>query len=259
MSKIVVDLREDEPDKPAAGTPGFGHYAEPPRRSRLVKVLLVLAGLLAFAVAAAAIGGFVYWQYLKTTPQYSLALLVEAARQDDQEAMAEVVDVDAVVEDFVPQVVDKAVELYGRGLPPAVVRAAVKLAAPIMPVVKQRAKAELPNLIREKTGKFEDIPFWAIAVGAHRYLDIRREGDRAWVKSRMADRPLEVVMKRRGDRWQIVAVRDERLARRIAGKIGQEILGLARKRGTDELEKAGKDLGIEDVNDLIKKAEDIFN
>jgi hypothetical protein len=258
MSKIVVDLkqREDSPAEPAS--PDFGGYAKPKKRGILGKVLAIFAAIVLFTVVVGAVGGFFYWRHLKSTPQYSLGLLVEAAREDNQEAMDEVVDVDAVVEDFVPQVIDKAVELYGRGVDPQVVEEAKRLATPILPIVKQRAKAELPNLIREKTKKFEDIPFWAIVVGAERYLDIRRDGDRAFVKSKIASRPLEVEMKRNGDKWQIVAIEDEQLAQRIAGKIGQEILGLARKQGAGGIEKVGKDLGIENVNDLIKKAEDIF-
>ena len=113
-------------------------------------------------------------------------------------------------------------------------------------------------MIREKTKKFEDIPFWAIAIGASRYLEIREEGDKAFVKSKLADRPLELEMKRNGDKWQIVAFKDEQLAQKIAGKIGQEIIGLAKDRGKNQIEKVGKDLGLDNVNDLIKKAEDLL-
>ena len=51
--------------------------------------------------------GFFYWQSIKTTPQYSLALLVDAARRDDQAEIDKLVNVDAVVDDFVPQITDK--------------------------------------------------------------------------------------------------------------------------------------------------------
>lgn len=259
MSKIVVDLQEKESPQSVDHAPDFGEYQKPKKRSGIVKVLGIIAALLGVFLLFAAIGGFFYWQYLKSTPQYSLALLVEAARNDDQEMIDQVVDVDAVVEDFVPQVIDKAIELYGRGVDSEVVKKAMSLATPILPVVKQRAKAELPNIIREKTKKFEDIPFWAIAIGANRYLDIREEGDKAFIKSKLADRPLEVEMKRNGNKWQIVALKDEQLAQRIAGKIGQEIISLAKDKGKKRIEKIGKDLGIDNVNDLLKKAEDIFN
>jgi hypothetical protein len=258
MSKIVVDLSDNKSPENEVISPNFGEYQEPQKSSMFGKVLKILAGIIAIVLLFGAIGGFFYWRHLKTTPQYSLALLVDAARKDDQKGIDEVVDVDAVVGDFVPQIIDKAVELYGRGVDSTVIKKAMSLATPILPVIKQRAKAELPGLIREKTKKFEDIPFWAIAIGANRYLDIREEGDKAFIKSKLADRPLEVEMKRNGQKWQIVAVKDEKLAQRIAGKIGQEILGLAKSKGTNKIEKIGKDLGIDNVNDLIKKAEDIF-
>ncbi len=259
MSKIVVDLKENNNTQNKTNAPSFGEYEQPKKRGVWVKVLGIVAGIIVVLLFIGAVGGFFYWRHLKTTPQYSLALLVEAARADDQKTIDEVVDVDAVVEDFVPQIIDKAIELYGRGLNPEVIKRASALAAPILPVIKQRAKVELPGLIREKTKKFEDIPFWAIAIGADRYLEIREDGDKAFIKSKMANRPLEVEMKRSKDnKWQIVAVKDEQLAQKIAGKIGQEILGLAKNKGKDKIEKVGKDLGIDNVNDLIKKAEDIF-
>lgn len=258
MSKIVVNLEDKKSPQTNVNTPQFGSYQEPKKSGGFIKVLKIIAGIVGVLVIIAAVGGFFYWRHLKSTPQYSLALLVEAARNDNQETIDEVVDVDAVVDDFVPQVIDKAVELYGRGVAPDIVKKAMNLATPILPVVKQRAKAELPGLIREKTKKFEDIPFWAIAIGANRYLDIREEGDKAFIKSKLANRPLEVEMKRNGNKWQIVALKDEQLAQKIAGKIGQEILGLAKDRGNQQIEKIGKDLGIDNVNDLLKKAEDIF-
>lgn len=255
MSKIVVDLENKESE---ANAPNFGEYQTPKKRGKFVKILGIIAGIVGILGLIVVIGGFFYWQHLKTTPQYSLALLVDAAHNDDQEKVDEIVDVDAVVEDFVPQIIDKAIELYGRGVAPDVVERAMTLARPILPVVKQRAKAELPQLIREKTKKFADIPFWAIAVGANQYLDIKKDGDKAVIKSKMADRPLEVEMKRDGNRWKIVALKDEQLAQNIAGKIGQEILGMAKNRSRDQIENMGKDLGIENMQDLMEKAEDIF-
>jgi len=157
-----------------------------------------------------------------------------------------------VVEDFMPQITDKAVELYGRGLAPATIQKVARIAVPFMPAVKQRARAEVPNLIREKTSRFETIPFWAIAVGAERYLDIINEGDRAFVRSKLQDRPLEVSLKRNGERWQVIAVKDEVLARRIAERIGQDLITGA-KNGS--LKKAGEQFGVSNLEDALESAE----
>ena len=65
-------------------------------------------------------------------------------------------------------------------------------------------------------------------------------------------------MKQNGDHWQVIAVKDEALAQRIAEKVGQEIIGIAKQNGSESLKNSGESLGIDNVKDLIKKAEDIF-
>ncbi len=256
MTRQIVDLTEDKED-PVETAPLSG-YSPSGGRSRAKKVIGIFAALILFSLFVTSIGGFFYWRHLKTTPQYSLAMLIDAARKDDQKAIDELVDTDAVVEDFVPQVTDKAIELYGRGLAPDVLKRTATVAAPIMPLVKERAKAELPRLLRERTKRFEKVPFVIMAAGAGRYLDIKIEGDVATIKARANKVPLELTMKRDGDRWQIVAIKDEALAKRIAEKLGQQIIALIRDNGTATIEKVGKKIGIENLGDLIKKAEEIF-
>ena len=48
--------------------------------------------------------GCLYWRSLRSTPQYSLALLVDAAKRGDNAAVDSLIDSDAVVDDFMPQV-----------------------------------------------------------------------------------------------------------------------------------------------------------
>ena len=256
MSRILVDLEKQHesadlsPKKQVS--PEFGDYQKPKKSGKFAKILKILGVSLVAVLLIGAIGGYFYWQSLKKTPEYSLALLVDAARHDDQKAIDELVDSNAVVDDFMPQITDKAVELYGRGLPPQTVAKVAQVAAPLLPAVKQRARSEIPGLIREKTQKFESVPFWAIALGAGRLLDIQQSGDKAIVKSNLQERPLEVTLKRNGAQWQVVGIKDEILARGIAEKIGQEIIAAARKGG---IEKAGKQLGIENLQDILKETE----
>lgn len=259
MSNFVVNLNEpseeNESETVVAKSPVFlENQTVPKKKSAWMKVLKIFGGILILLLIVGAIGGYFYWRNLKTTPQYSLALLVDAARRDDQKAIDELVNTDAVVDDFMPQITDKAVELYGRGLAPAQIQKVAQLTAPFLPAVKQRARAEVPNLIREKTAKFENIPFWAIAIGAEKYLEIIQENDRAFVRSKIQDRPLEVTMKKNGERWQVVAVKDEVLARRVAERIGQDLI-VGAKNGS--LKKAGEQLGVSNLEDVLKKA-DIF-
>lgn len=256
MSRIIVDLnnrQETAASKPEErGVPKFGEYQKPKKNGNFIKILKIFSISLLVILLIAAISGYFYWQSLKATPEYSLALLIDSARRDDQKMIDRLVDTDAVVDDFMPQIIEKAVELYGRGLPPKTIAKVAQVAAPLLPAVKQRARNEIPALIREKTQKFENVPFWAVALGAGRILDIQQEKDKASVKSNLQDRPLEVTMKRNGEIWQIVGIKDEVLARRIAERIGQEIIAAATKEG---IEKTGKRLGIENLQDILRDGE----
>ena len=259
MSRFVVDLddskKENASTEKTAIPPSLEQHAAPKKPSVFLRILKIFGVLLGLILIVGGIIGYFYWQNLKKTPQYSLALLVDAARRDDQAAIDELVNTDAVVDDFMPQITDKAVELYGRNLAPATIQKMAQVAVPLLPAVKQRARAEVPNLIREKTKQFEKIPFWAIAVGAKRYLEITQEGEKAFIRSKDPERPLEVTLKRKGERWQVVAVKDDVLARRVAEKVGQDLIAAAQK---GSLRKAGEQLGVSGLEDVLKKAEDIF-
>jgi hypothetical protein len=236
-------------------TPGFGGYAESAPRSRSRKILFTVAGIVLALLMTGLVGGYFYWKSFENTPQYSLALLVDAARRDDQDQIDKFVAIDSIVDEFMPQITGKAVELYGRGLPPQTILRVAKVATPLMPALKERARAQLPVLIRRKTARFESVPFAAMVIGADRYLDIRIDGDVAMVRSKLPEHSFEVRMQRNGNRWRIVGIRDEALATEVAQKVGQEIIAVASNGG---VEAAGDRLGIRNLNTILQQAEEIF-
>lgn len=257
MSKFIVEI--DKKEETEFGTAPLEDYSPDSGKGRSLRTLGIFVGVLLLVFAVVGIGGAFYWTHLKTTPQYSLAILVDAARNRDQGKIDEIVDTDAVVEDFVPQVTEKAIELYGRGLPPSIIDQVTNVAAPVMPVVKKRARAELPRLLRERTKRFENIPFFVMAAGAERYLDIKVAGNIARISNKAKNQPLKIVMRKNGDRWTIVAVKDESLAKRIAQKIGQQIISLVRRRGTDTANSVEREIGVGNLGDLIERAGEIFS
>lgn len=249
MSSFRVDLTNQGRET----GPTFG-YPQAPKPRRWPRVLGIIAAVLIVFALVGAVGGYLYWSSLKRSPQYSLALLVDAAKRDDKQTIDRVVDINAVVDDFVPQVTAKAVELYGKGLPPQLVGQLAQLAAPIIPSVKDRARAQLPKIIRERVATFGNVPFPLMVIGAGRYLDIKVDGDIATVKSKVPEHPLELKMKRNGDVWQIVGVKDENLATDIAQRIGQEIISIAMNGG---VQNAPNTLGVDKLTDLLRRANEL--
>lgn len=219
-------------------------------------VLRIATGVLLFSVIAAGAGAYFYWRNFYETPQYSLALLIQASRSGDQGAIDQLVDTDAVVDDFMPQLTGKALELYGRGVPPSAIAKIEKMAGPLMPAIKDRARAELPRMIRQKTERFAAVPFAAMVLGADKYLDIKVEGDYAIARSKLPKHSFEVKMRRNGLGWQIVGVRDEQLAARVAHAIGEEMLGMASRNGGVVI--GGEEQDIENFKELIRRAEESF-
>ncbi|MEK7724090.1 MAG: hypothetical protein AAB336_07075 [Acidobacteriota bacterium] len=251
MSKFVVNLDELKSESATLGA----NSLETKKRGGCLKIVKIFGILALVFLFIGGISSSFYWQSVKKTPQYSLALLVDAARRDDKEKVAEIIDTEQVVNNFVPQITEKAVELYGRNLPPQVINRVSLLVAPLMPGIKEKAKAELPQLIREKTEKLDRVPYWAIALFAERDLEIKVDGDKAEIKSKIPERPLEFTMKREGQEWKIVAIKDEKLAQKVAEKVGQQLMLLANKGNIID---AGRQLGVENLGNILKGLNDIF-
>ena len=215
------------------------------------KIFIALVAVIVVVTTA----GCLYWRSLRSTPQYSIALLIDAARRDDKQQVGTLVDTDKVVDGFVPEIIDSAVDLYGRGLPPETIANLTVVAKPIMPALKDRARTELPKVIRDRTSKFDRVPFAAIVMGADRYLDIKIDGDNADVTSKVPDKPLQLKMTRVEDHWQVVGVEDKDLADRIAQTVGQQIIAVA---SGARIGDASKNLGVKNLADVLKQAEELL-
>lgn len=267
MAKFNINIGDEEAENETvvakkAESPKFSGYQEPKKSGGLKKILGISAIALFLIFSILAVVGYFYWQNVKFQPSYSLALLVDAAQRGDQKMIDQLLDTDAVIDDFVPQVTDKAKELYAKNLAPTDILRMEQQAAPYLPEIKSAAREQVPALIREKTRPFESFPIWAIAIGAGQYLDIRIEGDKAFVKSKMPDQQIELTMRRKGNLWQIIAVKDEALARRIAEKFGQEMINRAKNKTVDKVEKEVENINPnsnQNSDSLKKKIEDIFN
>jgi len=270
MSQFVVDLsepeREEEKQTNLGKKPDETKNYQKAEKTKVAgktkksggfgRFLKISGIVLAAVLLVGAVIGYFYWQGVKTSPQYSLALLVDAARRKDQKAIDELVDTDAVVESFLPQITDKATEMYGRNLPADKLSKVKEYSTPLMPAIKQRARQEVPRVIAEKTDKFASVPYWAIAIGAGYYLDEKLNGDTATIVSQIPERQFELTMKRNGDKWRVVGIKDDALATRIAQNVGQELITISTKEG---LKKASEKMNAPGLENVKKKLEDLFN
>jgi hypothetical protein len=189
---------------------------KPSRRRRLwlIPVGLVIVGLVVF---------FAWWQYFKTTPSYTLALLVDATQQNDRAAFDRVVDLDRVIDNFIAQgAQDSAIGLTTRMV--TSVRVQLQSLAPeTSAAVKEGVREEMRNRINELAGSTSARPFLVTALAMPFVTEINRTGESVQVRvSRTAE--VELIMERReGSNWQVTSLRDQALARRVVSGIVKQL------------------------------------
>lgn len=166
--------------------------------------LLVVGLLLCF-------GG---WQYLKTTPSYALAQLVDAAQRSDPAAFDQVVDLDQVIDNFIAQSPPGS----ALGTPTQLVtsvRTRLQSVAPeTSATIKTAVHEEIQTRISDLAGSAGARPFLVTALAMPFASDIEQTGDTAHVKINKTDE-VELVMERREGSWKVVALQDQALAARV--------------------------------------------
>lgn len=191
------------------------------RRGRALTVGALAAVALILLLA---LGGYAWWRSYRRGPAYSLALLVDAARRDDLKAVEAMIDGDRIAQAFVPQVIEK---LAGGAvpLPPQVQRGQLSAAIPLLiPRVRETMHEEIARnmkAIAEQAGK--DVPTPLLALGISRAAEIKQDGDAATVSFKSGERAIELSMQRAGERWKVVAVRDDALAADIAARLAASL------------------------------------
>ncbi|HEX8651247.1 MAG TPA: hypothetical protein VF708_10435 [Pyrinomonadaceae bacterium] len=196
----------------------------PPRGSRGSKVLGMVAIVLAVLVLGAIAGGYLWWRNYRTKPAYSLALLVDAAQRNDAKGIDETIDTDKIVENFIPQVTEKALGRYAAALTAPLSKQVETLVPKLLPDIKDKVREEVTNRVKEIGKRAEGKPFVLIALGVPYYVGIKEEGETARANATLEGRPVELTMQRSvGERWKVVAVNDEELATRMVDNIAKNL------------------------------------
>ncbi|HEY0405516.1 MAG TPA: hypothetical protein VGC89_07295 [Pyrinomonadaceae bacterium] len=221
----------------------------PKKGSRGARVLLIVLLVLAGLLIGLAIGGFIWWRSYKTGPAYSLALLVDAAQRNDAGGIDEIVDMNKVVESFAPQVTEQAAGRFGTAFTPALRKQVEALVPKLLPRVQQRVHEEMIQRVKEVGAKAEGKPFFLIAVSIPYILDITEDGDTAKAVGTQGEHAIELTMQRAGERWKVVGVRDEQMAKRIVDDIAKDLPALGAPLEKEVRRQIQKNLpgGVKDV------------
>lgn len=201
------------------------------KSSGLSRFLFVLGGLIIVALVVC----FAAWQYYKTTPSYALALVIDAAQQNDRTAFDRVVNLDRVIDNFIGQ--NASDSAIGLSTPMVTsVRMQLQLLAPeTSAALKESVKEEIRNRIRELAGPAR--PFLVTALAMPFVTEIDKTGDSAKVRINRAAE-VELTMERpAGSNWQITSLQDPALARLVVSGIVKQL-----RQSPAELEQMRKQL-----------------
>jgi hypothetical protein len=214
-SRIVVDVERVRAEAQAKRGRSFVG-----RAGRVLGVtgLIVVAVLLVLLV-----GSYMWYQGFKKSPPYSLALLLDAAQHDDVQAVEALIDADQIAQGFIPQVIEN---LAGTGsqLPPQA-RASLTATLPaLLPRVRETMRDEIARAMKG-IGQEEssNLPFFAKALGVRQMTTVVERGDVATVTVRAGERAVELSMRRDGERWKVVNVKDPQLASDIAARLAASL------------------------------------
>lgn len=229
-SRIVVNVEELQPPRARQGTPQRGPRKRRPR-SRNPRLLVPL-GVIAAVLVALPVAGYFWWQGYKAKPAYSLALLLDAARRDDQAAFDALVDVDSVSRSLAPQV-SAQVRTAGATQISAPVRRQIEANAQVLlPGARDQIRAALMQHVKDvlvRSGTADDY-FLTLALAVPRVVELKPGIDgadpdvAATASLNVNGRPVELGLRatdeasnRSSDtRWRVVGVKSDELAARVA-------------------------------------------
>jgi len=183
---------------------------------------LILAGLLIIVLA----GAFFWWQHYKTTPAYSLALLVDAAQRNDDAAFDRLIDMQKVLDNFMPQVLQTAAGGVVSDVANSVRTQIQSLAPGVMATFKETLKEEIRKRINELAGSSGARPFFLTALAIPFKAKISESDETAKALIDSGDHQVELSMERiDGSYWRVTSLRDDELATRVADNILKDLPG----------------------------------
>ena len=192
------------------------------QRSGVARALIII-GLVLFVLIGGAIGGaYLWWLHYQDGPAYSLALLADAAQRDDRPAIDAILDSDKVIDDFVAQL-----KQSGTGSLSSITSALPAQLRPptpeLTPQMRQKVHDELVKELRRLTEPAAGKPFILVALAVSQFADIKQEDKVAHATVNIKDEELKLTMQSDAGHWRIVAVQDDKLAKKIYESVKRDL------------------------------------
>ena len=187
----------------------------PKKRGRLGRVLLIVAIVLLLFVGGLGTGGYFWWRNFQNGPAYSLALLVDAVQRNDTATFDKMIDPDKISADFVSQVREKTAGSLASLWSTQADAASTTISAKL----KETLHEQLIKELRELTAVAKGKPLFIVALGIPYFADIKQENNTAAATVNIKGEVIKLTMQAEDNRWRIVAVQDEKLARMVADAV----------------------------------------
>jgi hypothetical protein len=214
-SRIVIDVERVRAEAQAKRQRGVV--------GRAGRVLGVTGLIVVAVVLVLLVGSYAWYQGFKKSPPYSLALLLDAAQHDDVQAVDTLIDADQIAQGFIPQVINNLADTGAQLQPQA--RASLTAALPsLLPRVRETMRDEIARSLKGiGQNRTANLPFFVRALAIRQKSSVEERGDTAVMNFGANGRPVQLTMRRDGERWKVVTVKDDFLARDIAASLAASL------------------------------------
>jgi uncharacterized membrane protein len=221
-NRIVINL-----DQSAGG-------AAPRRGGGIGRVLLIIGLVLLVLVGGAVAGGYFWWRHFQGTPAYTLAVLADAAQRKDIATCDSILNSEKITDDFVTQVRQRLTGSVVDSLwSPKVDSALPSVTPKLRETVHDEIIKELERLTAPAKGK----PLVLIALVIGRFADIKQENNIANAQVNISGEQIRLTMQPEGNRWRVIAVQDDKLAKEIADGVMRNLPARGGAQLQDEIRK----------------------
>ena len=226
-SRLVFNLSElGPPSEKSQAKP----QTKPRSKSRAMRVGILLLGVVGFAIVAGAVGLFFWWRHYKTTPPYSLALLVAAVHGNDNATVDRIVATDKITDSFASQLTQNVSSQYASASDSVRKQAESSLTG-LSANIKQMVREEVEKDLKDEAARSTGRSFLLIALAMPYKVEIKQTGDIATVNAH--SRPVEFTMQRNSDDlWTVIAMKDDDLASRIQSQIAKDLPAINAEKKT---------------------------